>query len=144
MSVRYLLDTNVVSEPLLARPNPHAIAWLEANVERSAIAAVSWHELRFGAARLPRGRKRERLESYLEGVIRATYAVLPYAESEAEWHAVERARLVAAGKTPAFADGQIAATAQVNGFALVTGNVRDFTHFRGLEVLPWPVVKRAR
>ena len=138
MSARYLLDTNVVGEPLLTKPSAPGLAWLEANVDRSAIASVSWHELRFGAVRLPRGRKRERLEDYLETVIRATYRVIAYGEREAEWHAVERARLMAVGKTPTFVDGQIAAIAQVNGLALVTANLRDFAGFRDLDVLPWP------
>ena len=44
------------------------------------------------------------------------------------------ARLSKVGRTPSFADGQIAAIAVVNGLTLVTDNVRNFQHFESLEV----------
>ena len=53
------------------------------------------------------------------------------------WHAVERARLEAAGKTTPFIDGQIAAIASVNDLVLVTANKADFRGFRGLRVQSW-------
>jgi predicted nucleic acid-binding protein len=40
----------------------------------------------------------------------------------AEWHAAERARLAALGKTPPFVDGQITAIAYANSLTLVTLN----------------------
>ena len=63
--------------------------------------------------------------------------VLPYEARAAEWHAAERARLMAAGKTPAFADGQIAAVAITNGLILVTGNRPDFADFADLQTMDW-------
>ncbi len=55
----------------------------------------------------------------------------------AEWFAVERARLTSIGKTPAYADGQIAAIAQVNNLTLVTNNVADYTDFQNLNIENW-------
>ena len=61
--------------------------------------------------------------------------IIPYDIAAAEWFARERARLTAIGKTPAYADGQIAAIAQVNDLTLVTNNVEsssnisNITHF---------------
>lgn len=63
--------------------------------------------------------------------------ILPYDERAAHWHAVERARLVAAGRTPPFVDGQIAAIAVVNDLVLVTANVADYEPFAGLTVENW-------
>jgi tRNA(fMet)-specific endonuclease VapC len=63
--------------------------------------------------------------------------ILDYDELAAEWHAAERARLVARGETPPFADGQIAAIAQVNDLTLVTFNDVDFRRFDGLRILVW-------
>ena len=63
--------------------------------------------------------------------------ILPYDRPAAEWHAAERARLGLAGQTPPFADGQIAAVAQVNGLTLVTANISDFQNLRGLRVEDW-------
>lgn len=63
--------------------------------------------------------------------------ILPYDEAAADWHARERARLVAAGRTPPLLDGQIAAVAAVNDLVLVTSNVRDFRGFDGLRIEDW-------
>jgi len=45
------------------------------------------------------------------------------------YHAVERSRLVTIGKTPPFADGQIAAIARVNDLILVINNTLDYKKF---------------
>jgi tRNA(fMet)-specific endonuclease VapC len=63
--------------------------------------------------------------------------VLPYDEKSAEWHAVERARLIAEGRTPAFVDGQIAAVAATQGLTLVTLNRADYRNYRGLDLEDW-------
>jgi hypothetical protein len=39
---------------------------------------VVWHELRFGAARLPESEKRHAIEAYLEEVVRRVLPILPY------------------------------------------------------------------
>ena len=70
-------------------------------------------------------------------IVQATYPILAYRELEADWHAVERARLEAIGQSSAYADGQIAATAHVAKLTLVTANVRDFKRFKGVTVLDW-------
>jgi tRNA(fMet)-specific endonuclease VapC len=63
--------------------------------------------------------------------------VFNYDQPAAEWHARERARLTKIGKTPAFADGQIASIAHVNNLILVTNNVADFQFFDGLRIENW-------
>ena len=49
----------------------------------------------------------------------------------------KRARLAAAGQTPTFIDGQIAAIARVNGLVFVTSNRADFARFKGLRTSSW-------
>ncbi len=137
-SLRYLLDTNVVSEALLPHPNEQALLWLESNVELAAIASLTLHELCFGVFKLPRGARRARLAAYIEDVVRPTYKVLGYDENAAQWHAEERAKLVLTGRTPAFVDGQIAAIAHVHGLCVVTANQKDFRPFRNLTLMAWP------
>lgn len=102
-----------------------------------AIPALVWHELRFGCARLARSRRREAIERYLDEVVAISLPVLDYDRRAADWHASERARLVAAGRTPPFVDGQIAAIARVNDLVLVTFNKADFQDFKGLRVRSW-------
>ena len=45
MPTAYLLDTNVVTEPLRPLPNPHVLERLAAHQNEIAIASVVWHEL---------------------------------------------------------------------------------------------------
>lgn len=133
----YLLDTNVVSEPLRPEPSEGVLRKLRVHGEESAIPAPVWHELRFGCARLPPSRHRDTFERYLEDVVLASFPVLDYDREAADWHARQRARLVAAGQTPTFVDGQIAAIACVNDLVVVTSNTRDFQDFQGLRVEHW-------
>lgn len=132
-----MLDTNTVSEPL--RPNPAAgvLRRLREHGGEAAIPAPVWHELRFGCERLARSRRREAVERYIETVVLASFPVLDYDREAADWHARERARLGADGRTPPFVDGQIAAIAHVNDLILVTSNARDFNGFRELRVQSW-------
>lgn len=137
MSLKYLLDTNVVSEPLRPDPSRSVLRKLRRHEQKIAIPSIVWHELRYGAERLPASRKREVIERYLEEVVLPSMPVLVYDRDAAEWHAAERARLTDRGETPAFVDGQIAAIARVHDLTLVTFNVRDFRRFDGLAVASW-------
>jgi len=137
VNLKYLLDTNVVSEPLRPEPNFGVLRRLRRHEEEIAIPSVVWHELRFGSERLPLSRRREAIEKYLEEVVLATIPILDYDREAAEWHARERARLTARGGTPPFADGQIAAIARTHDLILVTFNDADFRRFQGLRVQTW-------
>lgn len=137
MSVRYLLDTNVLSEETLPRPSKKVMTRLRTHAEEVSTASVVWHELWFGVCRLPPSRRREHIERHLREAVAGTMPILPYDERAAVWHAAERARLAGRGRTPPFADGQIAAIAQVNDLILVTRNVADFADFQDLRVENW-------
>ena len=137
MSLKYLLDTNIVSEPLRPKPQHGVLRKLRRHEDEIAISSVVWHELRFGAERLPPSRRRDVIVQYLNEVVLATMPILDYDRAAAEWHARERARLAARGETPPFADGQIAAIAFVNELILVTFNDADFRQFEKLRVLSW-------
>lgn len=137
MSLRYLLDTNVISEPLRPEPNARVMRRLRAHETEAAIPAPVWHELRFGAARLAPSNRRTAIERYLEDVVLPNFPVIEYDQQAADWHALERARLAALGRTPPFVDGQIAAISRVQGLTLVTANADDFSDFEGLRVRNW-------
>lgn len=62
---RYLLDTNILSEPLKPLPNPQVMQRFEQSTDEIAIAAVSWHELRYGCSRLPASKRKSQIEQYL-------------------------------------------------------------------------------
>ena len=137
MSIRYLLDTNVLSEPIKSHPDARTLECLSEHDGELATCSVVWHELCFGAARLATSKKRAAIEAYLEEAVRSILPILPYDQEAAAWHARERARLSRRGRPPFAADGQIAAIASVNDLILVTGNVKDFRRFRNLAVEDW-------
>jgi tRNA(fMet)-specific endonuclease VapC len=137
VSLRFLLDTNVVSEPLRPAPNRRLLARLGRHSGTMGIAAPTWHELRFGCERLPKSRRKEQIEDYLATVVRVDFPILPYGEAAAAWHAGERARLLARGRTPSFVDSQIAAIAMANDLVLVTANRLHFTDFADLQIDDW-------
>ena len=137
MTLKYLLDTNVVSEPLRPNPATRVLSSLRRHEGELAIPSIVWHELQFGCLRLPKSRRRTAIERYLHDVVLASFPILDYDRAAAEWHAQERARLAAAGRTPPFIDGQIAAIARVNELLLVTSNRVDFAGFKGLRLASW-------
>ncbi len=132
----YLLDTNILSEARCKRPNLQVLNAMERYRHHCAIAATTWHELQYGCQRLPDSRRKRKLVEYLDSVYQ-TMPILPYDFAAAQWHAEERSRLVAQGRTPPFADGQIAAIAVTQNLTLVTRNVRDFRIFDGLTLENW-------
>lgn len=137
MTVQFLLDTNILSEPLRPRPNPTIMAQLQQWRHAIAIPAVVWHELWFGCYRLPPSARRTVIEQYLTGVVAGRLPILPYDQRAADWHASERARLSALGMTPPYADGMIAAIAMMNDLTLVTFNLGDYRAFDGLRITDW-------
>jgi tRNA(fMet)-specific endonuclease VapC len=119
MSLKYLLDPNVISD--LMRPAPNSIVFERVNLYRSEISTASTviHELLYGCLRLAESRKRQAFLDYInESVL--NLPVFDYDSKAAQWHARERARLSKIGKTLAFADGQIASIASANDLILVT------------------------
>jgi tRNA(fMet)-specific endonuclease VapC len=133
---RYLLDTNVLSEPMRPAPDAEVMKRIAAADDAIATASPVWHEIEFGRLRLPASKRRRAIEALIDAMA-AALVILPYDTPAAAWHARERARLARLGKLPPFVDGQIAAIAAVNDLILVTRNVRDFSGFSSLEVESW-------
>lgn len=134
---RYLLDTNIVSEPIRPRPNPELMRRWQLHAEEVAVATTVWHELVYGLRRMPESKKKRVVERYLEDLRGSTLCILDYDVRAAEWHAVERARLEKIGRPLPFRDSQIGAVARVHGLILVTANVGDFEPLEGLEIENW-------
>lgn len=137
MTVKFLLDTNVISEPLRPQPDPTVLMKLRAHQDEIGISAIVWHELLYGCYRLPESERKTSIETYLYEVVAVSMPILPYDDRSAHWHSLERSRLTSIGKTPSFVDGQIAAIAGTNNMVLVTFNSSDFQHFRELQIEDW-------
>ena len=137
MKLRYLLDTNALAEPVRAQLNATFMARLAEHRDSCAIASVTWHEALYGMARLAPGARQKALRHYLHDVVAATLPILRYDDAAAAWHAKVRADRERVGRPLAFADGQIAAIAQVHGLVVVTANVSDFAGLDGIVVENW-------
>jgi tRNA(fMet)-specific endonuclease VapC len=130
--VRYLLDTNIVSD-LVRRPEGRAVSHIrevgEAQVCTSVIVAA---ELRYGAAK----KGSQRLAAQLEAVLEAL-DVLPFETPADEAYGLIRAGLERVGQTIGANDLLIAAHAIALGCALVTDNEGEFGRVDGLRCENW-------
>ena len=135
-----LLDTNVVSELIRKSPDSAVEAWVAGHpLEDLFFSAVGEAELRYGAAILPAGRRRESLVSDIEQMLSDAFddRVLPFDSGAARAYADIAAMRRSAGRPVAPADCQIAAIACSRKMAVVTRNVQDFEDI-DIEVIdPW-------
>jgi predicted nucleic acid-binding protein len=137
-SVKYLLDTNVLSELKKPNPNPRVKAFIEAIPDDDIlISAVSVGEIFFGIEKLPEGNKKADLSLWFYHEILGVNEnhILPLVtDAMLEW-----ARLRAKAKqTLSPNDSLIAATTLTHRLTLVTRNTRDFAAVEGLNLLnPW-------
>jgi tRNA(fMet)-specific endonuclease VapC len=137
VTLRYLLDTNVLSELTRQTPDRGVIRYFHRHDLHVATAAPVWNELLFGCQRLPASKRRDLLLDFVDNVLRPGLPVLPYDQAAAEWHALERVRLEKAGQKAPFVDGQIAAIAHVHNLTLITANVKDYALFEGVAIDDW-------
>jgi tRNA(fMet)-specific endonuclease VapC len=144
LTLRYLLDTSILSAPISPKPSRAILQKLEQRGAQCAIASVVWNELTYGCERLEPGKRKAELEAYLHDVVLKSFPILPYDQEAATWHAVERARQERVGRPGPYVDGQIAAIARVHELILVTTNVRDFSRFKGLTVEDWSSTSRSK
>lgn len=130
--MRYLLDTNVVSD-LVRNPQGRMTQRIrevgEAQVSTSVIVAA---ELRYGAAR----KGSPRLTAQLEAVL-GTLEILPFETPAAQTYGLLRARLEQAGQPIGGNDLLIAAQTVALGHTLVTDNEREFARIDDLSCENW-------
>lgn len=138
--MRYLLDTNVISEWAKPKPDEGVVAWLAAADEDSLyLSVIAFAEIRLGIALLPPGRRRTHLATWLDQdlVDRFEGRILAIDRRISEAWAEIVARGRARGATPPILDAFLAAAALVHGITVVSRNVR---HLERLEVPvldPW-------
>jgi toxin FitB len=138
--VRYLLDTNVISEWTRPRPDPRVVAWLESTDEASLyLSVLAFAEVRLGIERLAIGPQRERLAVWLDRELGERFAgrIVAIDREIAEMWAVLVARGRARGAPPPILDAFLAAIALVHGMTLVTRNLRDVQPLGIAVFSPW-------
>jgi toxin FitB len=135
--IRYLLDTNIISNVTKPVPSEALVAWMAERADEDVfISSLTIAEIRRGVLEKPPGRKRRELESWFTGPEgpQALFAgrVLPFDETAALIWARLMAGGTATGRPRSALDMIIAAVAEANGCVVVTDNERDFA---GLEIV---------
>ena len=130
--MRYVLDTNIVSETSKPKPDPGCLSWLHDHTGECCLTTITLAEMCFGMERLPEGRrKRELARKY--NFMRQNFRdwILDFDEAAA----CEFGRYVAEYEAGRGADGlkqadvrdlQIAAIARSLGFTVATRNIRHY------------------
>lgn len=135
--MKYLLDTNVISEWVKPRPSPAVVRWLEETSEDDLLLSViTLGELWNGIEQLPPGKRKTSLARWVEEDLTARFEgrLLSIDERIAQAWGVLLAHSRKQGKTMHAVDALLAATAKIYSFTLVTRNAKDFA-VAGIRVL---------
>ena len=135
--MRYLLDTNIISNITKPVPSASLVSWLARQADEDLfIASLTVAEIRRGVLEMPAGKRRDQLDSWFGGPEgpKALFAgrVLPFDEAAGLIWARLMAEGKARGRQRSALDTIIAAVAEANGCVVVTDNERDF---EGIEIV---------
>jgi predicted nucleic acid-binding protein len=136
----FLLDTNCISEAVRANPEPRVLAWIEAADETLLyLSVLTLGEIRKGLAALLPGRRRTKLETWLEVELRARFSgrILSIDAEVADRWGLLAADAKGQGKPIPVIDGLLAATALHHNLTIVSRNVSDFSNLPVAVVNPW-------
>ncbi len=131
-----LFDTNAVSAAMAGQERLANYLDALGETTRLLTSVVVEGELRFGLARLPEGRRKERLALRLRDVLRTFHDILPISRDVAARYAAVKADLWARGRPMTENDLWIASTAVAMGATLVTSDV-SFRDIHGLALADW-------
>ncbi|QGM97248.1 type II toxin-antitoxin system VapC family toxin [Methylocystis parvus] len=135
--MRFLLDTNIISNVTKPTPSAALLDWLAEQADQDLyISSLTVAEISRGVLEKPAGKKRRELEKWFEGPDgpQALFAgrVLPFDEKAGLAWAKLMADGKARGRSRSALDTIIAAIAEANGCVVVTDNERDF---EGVEII---------
>ena len=136
--MRYLFDTNTLSETVKRIPNESVVTWLDGlNYDNCFVSVLTLGEIRKGVERLAPSARRERFKQWLEVVLPNRFGrnVLDVNLEVADrWGRLS----IKQARTPhPIIDSLLAATALTHGLTLVTRDT-DFIGIPGLEIFnPW-------
>jgi toxin FitB len=129
--MRYLLDTNIISNIVKPTPSDTLVAWMAQQADQDLfIASLTVAEIRRGVLEKPAGKRRDQLEAWFAGPDgpQALFSgrVLPFDENAGLVWARLMADGTAKGRPRNALDAIIAAVADANGCVVVTDNEKDF------------------
>lgn len=135
-----ILDTNVLSALMRKTPETAVIEWLDRQAADSMwITSITLFEARLGFALLPKGRRRQTLETAFDQLLEKDLEnrVLDFDSAAANAAASLAAERQKAGPPVDMRDTQIAGIALARRATLATRNVRHFSDLNIPVVDPW-------
>ncbi|WP_205913557.1 type II toxin-antitoxin system VapC family toxin [Rhizobium leguminosarum] len=141
--MRYLLDTNILSNVTKPAPSEPLLAWMAVQTDTDLfISSLTVAEIRRGVLEKPAGKKRDQLEAWFSGPEgpRALFAgrILAFDEKAGLIWARLMADGRAKGRSRSGLDMIIAAVAEANGCIVVTDNEKDFDGFDIVNPMRYP------
>ena len=138
--MRYLLDTNVISDIAKPAPSPSLLAWMSEQIDEDLfIASLTVAEIRRAVLEKPAGKRRDALEAWFSGPEgpQALFAgrVLPFDEAAARIWARLMVDGAKKGRPRSALDTIIAAVAEAHGCTVMTDNERDFADVKAINPL---------
>jgi toxin FitB len=131
--VSWLLDADVLSQPVKAHGNRAVIEWIEREQEESYTSTIVIAQIAYWV-RTKQGRARARLEQWLRLSVEALEGrILSFNTATAHVWADQKHQLEQAGQLMPIEDSYIAATARRHNLIIATGNEQDFRR-PGLKV----------
>jgi toxin FitB len=138
--VKWLLDTNVVSESVRRHPNQQVLSWIAAQPSDTlAISILTIAELQHGIAILANGAREQSFDAWMQTHVIPNFGerTLPLTiEILVGWLELSRV-LHAKGRPRSAVDLLIAATARIHDLTVVSRNVRDFNGTGVVVYDPW-------
>jgi predicted nucleic acid-binding protein len=135
-----VLDTNVISELMAAKPFQAVLEWISLIPPHSVFTTtITQAEILYGIRILPDGKRKAGLDAAAQRIFSDKLAgrVLPFDISPADIYPVLAAKRRQMGLPIGQFDAQIAAICLSRGASLATRNVADFTGI-GLDIInPW-------
>ena len=127
--MKYLLDTNIISELIATSPNQKVINYLlELNEENLYLSVITIGEIQAGIEKLAKSKKKEQLSHWLENDLLHRFKnkiVTIDTKIMLQWGVIN-SKLKSIGKPLPIIDSLIGATAQSKNFTLLTRNEKDF------------------
>jgi predicted nucleic acid-binding protein len=112
------------------------VDWLRRHESDIVVDPFILGEIRFGILRLPRGKRRARLEQWFQAGVNQLHC-LPWEDASGLRWAELLAQLRSAGTAMPIKDSLIATTALVHGLTVVTRNRADFQKARVTVINPF-------
>ncbi len=136
----YLLDTDVLSELLRAKPNADVLNWVSQQPPKQLYtSAITVAEMLRGVASLPNGTKKQKLHQAVTAMLNEEFhqRVFSFDQAAAVNYALWVQQRQEAGRPVSQSDAQIAGIALSVKATLVTRNTKDFSGLAAQLINPW-------